>query len=723
MGVSQKEGKMEGWLYLIRSNRLGLQNSRKRYFILDDNRLDCYKMATVSKKEDPIRSVEIDSFMRVTDDGRETIHRKLGATSSEEAAKWIRSFNEAALKECADQQDNILACSKRKWHSLRLSRGKRSSRLNSLDLVDWTVCSSGHANPITADVLAPSPWAIFGCQNGLRLFKEAKDGDFHGKDWDDHPAIMAVGVVDATSEAIFQTIMSLGPSRSEWDFCFSRGSLVEHLDGHTDIIHKQLNSDWMPWGMARRDLLLRRYWRREDDGTYVILYHSVYHKKCRPRTGYIRACLKSGGYVISPVSQGKQSVVKHMLAIDWKFWKSYVLSSSAKSTTIRMLGRIAALREFFKAKLGNYPCSNFSSGELTKEIELPQSEKEQIKVEVQPMAESPKSEVLTEEEVQKSPTKVARLSGPFLQLSDAADEFFDVASENDQSDDSWSSDTGQEMQSQDPCYPKLPTASDIVKKLHDLAAQKRGQMDLQEAEVEDSMSCSYGTTLSKDPSCTSACSWMTADPSTFLIRGKNYLRDNQKVKANGTLMQMVAADWLRSDKREDNLGGRPGSIVQKYAAQGGNEFFFVVNIQVPGVTAYNLALYYMLDAPIESIPLLDNFVKGDDAFRNSRFKLIPYISQGSWIVKQSVGKKACLVGQALELNYIHGTNYLEVGIDVGSSTVARGVVSLVLGYLTNLVIELAFVVQANTQEELPECLLGTCRLNHLDASEAFLVKQ
>lgn len=33
-------------------------------------------------------------------------------------------------------------------------------------------------------------------------------------------------------------------------------------------------------------------------------------------------------------------------------------------------------------------------------------------------------------------------------------------------------------------------------------------------------------------------------------------------KAKGTLMQMVAADWLRSDKREDDLAGRPGSIVQ-----------------------------------------------------------------------------------------------------------------------------------------------------------------
>ncbi|XP_050875800.1 protein ENHANCED DISEASE RESISTANCE 2-like [Lathyrus oleraceus] len=104
---------------------------------------------------------------------------------------------------------------------------------------------------------------------------------------------MAVGVVDGTSEAIFQTLMALGPSRSEWDFCFSKGSVVEHLDGHTDIIHKQLYSDWLPWGMKRRDLLLRRYWRREDDGTYVILYHSVFHKKCPHQKGYVRACLKS----------------------------------------------------------------------------------------------------------------------------------------------------------------------------------------------------------------------------------------------------------------------------------------------------------------------------------------------------------------------------------------------------------------------------------------------
>lgn len=729
------DGRMEGWLYLIRSNRIGLQYSQKRYFILEDHFLKRFKSVPLSDNEDPVKSAAIDSCIRVMDNGRESIHRKvffiftlynasnhndhlkLGATSPEEAARWIRSFQEAAMKECATPRENILACSKKTWQSFRLHGSKARGRTNS---IDWTLCSSTNPDPVTSDVIAPSPWTIFGCQNGLRLFKEAKDSDFYGKNWDDHPAIMAVGVVDGTSEAIFRTLMSLGPSRSEWDFCLSRGNVVEHLDGHTDIVHKQLNSDWLPWGMKRRDLLLRRYWRREDDGTYVILYHSVFHKKCQPQSGYVRARLKSGGYVISPVNQGKQSVVKHMLAIDWKFWKSYLHSSSSRSITIRMLGRVAALRELFRAKSGKNFCSDSFSGPLTRDIEMPHSEKEHIKVEVQNQEENRKNEGdLVEGEMEKSSSVSASLGG----LNDVADEFFDVPEPSDyQSEYGWGSNTSPDMQSQDLRHPKLQSAANFVKKkLHDLAVQKKGYMDLHDLAREDSVSCCYGTTLPKDSSCNLPCSWTTADPSTFLIRGPDYLKDHQKVKAKGTLMEMVAADWLRSDKREDNVGSRPGSIVQKYAAQGGPEFFIIVNIQVPGSTSYSLVQYYMMTTPVKDNPLLESFINGDDAYRNSRFKLIPYISKGSWIVKQSVGKKACLVGQALEINYFLGKNYLELCIDVGSSTVARGVVGLVLGYLNNLVIEMAFLIQGNTQEELPEVLLGTCRFNHLDASKSVLV--
>ncbi|KAJ4849786.1 hypothetical protein Tsubulata_029033 [Turnera subulata] len=645
MGIPQNDLKMEGWLYTIRSNRFGLQFSRKRYFILEDNNLRSYKKVPISQKE-----VFFVFTLQSTLDHNDQL--KLGAISSEEAGRWMQSLQAAVLKECPNPEMNFQSLSKRRWPSLRLGVSKWHDRKRSIDFQGDAMTSS--------DVVAPSPWKIFGCQNGI---------------------------VNGTSEEIFKTVMSLGPSRSEWDFCFFRGSVVEHIDGHTDIVHEKLYSDWLPRGMKRRDLLLQRYWRREEDGTY------------------------GGGYVITPVHQGRESLVKHMLAVDWKFWRLYRSPSSERSITIRMLERVAALREYYQVKAGVYSFSDFPSGIFPRQAEVPEIEKES-------------TTPLTKEEIEKPAPGRLSLMG----LNDASDEFFDVPDTNEEmdaehSENGWPSDL-----EQDPPTvlnldkPRLSSAAVLVKKLHDLAVQKKGYVDLQESAKEDSVLCSYGNTLQKDPTCSTPCTWTAADPTTFLIRGENYLKDHKKVKAKSTLMQMVGADWLRSERREDELSSRHDSIVQKYAAQGRPEFFFVVNIQVPaGPTMHTLALYYMLKTPIDKYPLLHNFVNGDNAFRNSRFKLIPYISQGSWIVKQSVGKKSCLIGQALDVLYFRGSNYLEVEIDVSSSTVARGVVSLVLGYLTNLVIEMAFVIQGNTEEELPELLLGTCRLNHLDATKTTLV--
>ncbi|KAL4279189.1 hypothetical protein GQ457_03G027590 [Hibiscus cannabinus] len=588
---------------------------------------------------------------------------------------------------------------------------------NRKNSVGWPFRSSVHAEAMISDMTAPSSWKIFDCQNGLRLFKEAKHRDLHGGHRDDPPAIMAVGMVDGTPEAVFLALMSLGPSRSEWDFCVCHGSVVECLDGHTDIIHEKLYSDWLPWGMKRRDLLLGRYWRREDDGAYMILYHSVVHKKCPPQSGYVRAHLKSGGYVITPVNQGQQSIVKHLLAIDWKLWKFYLWPSAARSLTISMLKRVAALRELFKSKQGNYS-SKFLSREWQRHIHLPQTEETDNNIDTE-SAEKIEEDDLIENEMEKPASAHVTLMG----LNEEPDEFFDVpeASEfadDDHSDSEWNTEPSSELCAPNSNHPKLTPEAGFVRKLHDLATQKKGYMDLQEVAKEDTLLYCYGNSLQKDPTCTLPCSWSAGGSSWFLIRGKNYLQDNQKIKANGTLMQMVGADWLISDKREDDLSSRLGGIVQKHAAQGGSEFFFVINLQVPGTPRYTLAMYYMMKSPLADHPLLYKFVNGDDAFRNSRFKVIPFISKGSWMAKQSVRKRASLLGQSLEIHYFRGKNYMEVDVDLGSSTMARGTCNLLLGCLNNLVLEMAFIIQGNTEEELPELLIGTCRLNHLHPSKA-----
>ncbi|KAF9660586.1 hypothetical protein SADUNF_SadunfUnG0009800 [Salix dunnii] len=49
----------------------------------------------------------------------------------------------------------------------------------------------------------------------------------------------------------------------------------------------------------------------------------------------------------------------------------------------------------------------------------------------------------------------------------------------------------------------------------------------------------------------------------------NHLHHKSTQTAKGIVMQMVATDWLRFDKREDDLAGRPDSIDTSAAFSGG----------------------------------------------------------------------------------------------------------------------------------------------------------
>lgn len=48
-------------------------------------------------------------------------------------------------------------------------------------------------------------------------------------------------------------------------------------------------------------------------------------------------------------------------------------------------------------------------------------------------------------------------------------------------------------------------------------------------------------------------------------------------------------------------------------------------IQAPARPNYSLVLYYAAERPVKENSLLGRFVDGSDAFRDSRFKLIPSI--------------------------------------------------------------------------------------------------
>jgi hypothetical protein len=72
------------------------------------------------------------------------------------------------------------------------------------------------------------------------------------------------------------------------------------------------------------------------------------------------------------------------------------------------------------------------------------------------------------------------------------------------------------------------------------------------------------------------------------------------------------------------------------------------------------------------------FWSGSDDYRNRTFKLFPRICKASWAIQAAVGTKPALIGnKKLELKYLRGPGYLEVDIDLSSSTIATHILGMV----------------------------------------------
>ncbi|GLJ12409.1 hypothetical protein SUGI_0190370 [Cryptomeria japonica] len=225
--------------------------------------------------------------------------------------------------------------------------------------------------------------------------------------------------------------------------------------------------------------------------------------------------------------------------------------------------------------------------------------------------------------------------------------------------------------------------------------------------------------------------WSSPPGRLFTVRGENYLSKKQKVAAGEWLMSPLGMDWLRSGSRLDNVLARSDNRVMaalRRAQDSGKAplktFVLAVNLQVPGRSEHHSAVfYYAVDEGLVPGSLLYRFVNGDDAFRNSRFKLVNRIVRGPWIVRATVGNHAaCLLGKALTCRYLKGQNYLEIDVDVGSSALANAVVHLALGYVNSVSVDMAFIVEAQAEEELPEKLIGAVRIQQIEMSSALYVE-
>ncbi|CAL9099490.1 unnamed protein product [Musa acuminata var. zebrina] len=223
--------------------------------------------------------------------------------------------------------------------------------------------------------------------------------------------------------------------------------------------------------------------------------------------------------------------------------------------------------------------------------------------------------------------------------------------------------------------------------------------------------------------------WASPPGDLFALRGRQYFSHRQKAPSGDWLLNPAGVDWLRSPSRLDNVLGRSDNRVTaalgraRALGRAQKTFLFAVNLQVPGGRECHSAVFYF--AAEDTIPpgsLFYRFVHGDDEFRNARFKIVNRIVKGPWIVKTAVGNyAACLLGKALTCNYHRGENYLEIDVDIESSSIAKAILRLALGYVTAVTIDMGFLVEAQAEEELPERLLGAVRVAQMEMGSATYV--
>lgn len=234
-----------------------------------------------------------------------------------------------------------------------------------------------------------------------------------------------------------------------------------------------------------------------------------------------------------------------------------------------------------------------------------------------------------------------------------------------------------------------------------------------EYEIPDATSSIHPRDTAEDPKADSLWWDRAKDPGAYQIRGPNYLEDKVKIASKPSAMECIGTHFTFSRDPLRNIINAPGHVVQEqHIGRTDRPFLFITNFVVPQVGNWVCYFARRRDQPEDPVfeKMLQEFIDGTDQHRNARFKIIPGIPDGNFIVRTAVGNKPALIGNKMDTKYYRGDNCFEVEVDVGSSVVALGILKVVAGYASSLDLELAFLIESQTPEELPERVLGGIRV-------------
>ncbi|XP_019197995.1 PREDICTED: protein ENHANCED DISEASE RESISTANCE 2-like isoform X1 [Ipomoea nil] len=711
-----------GWVYHLGVNSIGHEYCHLRYLCIRGKYVEMYKRdPNENPGIKPLRRGVIGHTLMVEDLGRrkvnhgdvyvlrfynrldETKKGEIACPTAGEVKKWMEAFDQA--KQQADYELSRGASARNKLNMeaeinleghrprvrryahglkrlIKIGQGpekllRQSSNLGANSRSELYYDADG------GDAIEAHEWKCVRTINGVRIFEDVAEAKSAKG-----VLVKAVGVVEASADTVFEVVLSLDRrQRYEWDTLTGDLELVDSLDGHYDVVYGAFDPRHLTWWQSKRDFVFSRQWFHGQDGTYTILQFPAVHKNMPPKNGYRRTKIYPSTWEIRnlhTLSGSARCLVAQMLEIhckSWFKWKKNNFLEFEKTIPFGLLSQVSGLKEY----IGATPALTFEASTVivhskTSDVSMPNGE---------------------------------------CEGEEGADQFYDaIAVESSSSSSEDESDNEVEPIKKD----KKVKLKNVSWAIASLALRRDSVLDIGK-ELNPNVSpltldpSDFHGTLQqgkdeKDTNC-----WTSPGGSGFMIRGKTYLKDNTKVKGGDPLLKLIAVDWYTLENSITKLALHPRCLVQSEAGKK-LPFILVINLMVPAKPNYSLVLYYAADRPVNKDSLLGKFIDGTDLYRDSRFKLIPSIIEGYWMVKRAVGTKACLLGKAVTCKYLRQDNFLEIDVDIGSSSVARSIIGLVLGYVTSLVVDLAILIEAKEEADLPEYILGTVRLNRVRVDSA-----
>ncbi|KAG6628121.1 protein ENHANCED DISEASE RESISTANCE 2-like isoform X1 [Carya illinoinensis] len=721
---AEERGTLEyfGWVYHLGVNPIGHEYCRLRFLFIRGKYVEMYKRNPhESPGIKPIRRGVVGSTLMVEELGRRKVNQgdvyvvrfynrldetkkgEIACATAGEARKWMDAFDHA--KQQAEYELSRRGSARNKLNMeteinleghrhrvrryahglrnlIRIGQGPETLLRQSSDLGS-SVRPDQYGERDSGDVVEAHEWKCVRTINGVRIFEDVADSK-SGKG----VLVKSVGVVDATADTVFEVILNVERhQRYEWDMLTGDLELIDSYDGHYDVVYGIFDPQYLTWWHSKRDFIFSRQWFHGQDGTYTILQLPTVHKKKPPRSGYRRTKINPSTWEVRSLntpmdSNAPRCLVTQMLEIHsshWLGWKKNHFSKFEKSVPYAILCQVAGIKEY----IGANPAFKHESATTV---------------------------------VHSKMSDVSMSNGEYDD-AEMKDEFYDAIADDSSSSEDEESSNGEHEKKE--MKVKLKNVSWAITSL---ALNRTSALDANK-ELDPAVTpitinpVQFQGSLHRGKDDADANCWTSPSGMGFMIRGKTYLKDNTKVMGGDPLLKLIAVDWFKVDERIDNIALHPKCLVQSEVGKK-IPFILVINLQVPAKPNYSLVLYYAADRPIKKGSLLARFVDGNDMFRDARFKLIPSIVEGYWMVKRAVGTKACLLGKAVTCKYFRQDNFMEIDVDIGSSSVARSVIGLVLGYVTSIVVDLAILIEAKEEAELPEYILGTVRLNTLRPDSA-----